>query len=192
MEVYFTTIAGGAITGYPAGGFTSALTTLQYAFSGNILINDVNQGSGRGDLRYDIPINNGASRSITIPPGCFYGSATCTTYFVLYSQWGFPSGPSATLKPRSATGPISEWSEALKPVAAYPNIYCKLSGLVTEANWSTWTTSDLRPFGETLDPERRTRGVRSDAGFIWDVNFQRLPLQRAHQFSCLLRVIEHL
>ena len=51
-------------------------------------------------------------------------------------------------KPPIGQNEISEWSEALKPVAAYPNIYCKLSGLVTEANWSTWTTSDLRPYVE--------------------------------------------
>ncbi len=49
-------------------------------------------------------------------------------------------------KPAVAKGEISEWSQALKPVAAYPNVHCKLSGLVTEANWSSWQTADLRPF----------------------------------------------
>ena len=49
-------------------------------------------------------------------------------------------------KPPIARNEISEWSETLKPVAAYPNIHCKLSGLVTEANWSTWAASDLRPY----------------------------------------------
>jgi hypothetical protein len=112
VEVYFTTLAGGAITGYPTGGFTDPSTTKQYAFSGNILINDVNQGSGRGDLRYDIPINNGAGRSITLPPGCFYGSTTCTTYFVLYSQWGFPSGPSSTY---NSEGGFEEWKVKIYP-----------------------------------------------------------------------------
>jgi L-fuconolactonase len=49
-------------------------------------------------------------------------------------------------KPPIARNEIKEWSEAMKPVAAFPNIHCKLSGLVTEANWSSWQTEDLRPY----------------------------------------------
>lgn len=49
-------------------------------------------------------------------------------------------------KPPIARNEIKEWAEALKPVAQYPNVYCKLSGLVTEANWSSWQTDDLRPY----------------------------------------------
>ena len=51
-------------------------------------------------------------------------------------------------KPPIARNEIEDWYEALKPVAGYPNIYCKLSGLVTEANWSSWQTNDLRPYVE--------------------------------------------
>ena len=49
-------------------------------------------------------------------------------------------------KPPIARNEIKEWARALKPAARYSNIRCKLSGLVTEANWSSWQTSDLRPF----------------------------------------------
>ena len=49
-------------------------------------------------------------------------------------------------KPPIARGEIKEWSQAFKPLARYPNITCKLSGLVTEANWQSWKTDDLRPF----------------------------------------------
>ena len=49
-------------------------------------------------------------------------------------------------KPPIASNEIKEWAHAMKPVAAYPNIHCKLSGLVTEANWTTWQTEDLRPY----------------------------------------------
>ncbi|HET6979533.1 MAG TPA: amidohydrolase family protein [Pyrinomonadaceae bacterium] len=49
-------------------------------------------------------------------------------------------------KPPIASNEIDEWSEALRPLANYPNIYCKLSGLVTEANWGSWQTDDLRPY----------------------------------------------
>jgi L-fuconolactonase len=51
-------------------------------------------------------------------------------------------------KPPIARNEIKEWSEALKPVARYSNIHCKLSGLVTEANWSSWQANDLRPYVE--------------------------------------------
>ena len=37
-------------------------------------------------------------------------------------------------------------------------MYCKLSGLVTEANWNSWQTDDLRPYVdhalELFGPER--------------------------------------
>jgi len=49
-------------------------------------------------------------------------------------------------KPPIVRNEIDEWSRALAPLAKFPNINCKLSGLVTEANWSSWQTKDLRPF----------------------------------------------
>jgi len=35
--------------------------------------------------------------------------------------------------------------------------------------------NNLEPFGSTLDPAQRTRGVRSGTGFSWDINAGRLP-----------------
>ncbi len=52
-------------------------------------------------------------------------------------------------KPPIARNEIREWSQAFKPLAHYSNIYCKLSGLVTEANWNSWQPEDMRPFVET-------------------------------------------
>jgi len=49
-------------------------------------------------------------------------------------------------KPPIARNEITDWSEAMKPLANYPNIHCKLSGLVTEANWNSWRVDDLRPY----------------------------------------------
>lgn len=51
-------------------------------------------------------------------------------------------------KPPIAKNEIDEWSLAFKPLASFPSIHCKLSGLVTEANWTSWQTDDLRPFVE--------------------------------------------
>jgi L-fuconolactonase len=51
-------------------------------------------------------------------------------------------------KPPIASGEIETWRQELRQVAANEQIYCKLSGLVTEANWKSWTTADLRPYVE--------------------------------------------
>jgi L-fuconolactonase len=51
-------------------------------------------------------------------------------------------------KPPIARQEFAEWARELRPLAAYPNVYCKLSGLVTEANWTKWRTDDLRPYVE--------------------------------------------
>ena len=65
-------------------------------------------------------------------------------------------------KPPIARNEIEEWSAAMKGVAAFPNIHCKLSGLVTEANWSSWQTEDQRPYvNEVLElfgPDRMMFG----------------------------------
>jgi L-fuconolactonase len=47
-------------------------------------------------------------------------------------------------KPAIAAGGLSEWRELIRPVAARPNVVAKLSGLVAEADWATWTPDDLR------------------------------------------------
>lgn len=49
-------------------------------------------------------------------------------------------------KPQIAAGRDDLWSERLPRLAALPNVTAKLSGMITEANWSSWTPSDLRPF----------------------------------------------
>jgi L-fuconolactonase len=51
-------------------------------------------------------------------------------------------------KPRVAAGAdgLREWRALIEPVAARPNVVAKLSGLVAEADWATWTVDDLRPF----------------------------------------------
>lgn len=52
-------------------------------------------------------------------------------------------------KPPIASGRTQPWAQDLRRVAALPNTMCKLSGLVTEADWQRWTVADLRPYAET-------------------------------------------
>jgi L-fuconolactonase len=49
-------------------------------------------------------------------------------------------------KPRIADGRDDPWSQRMPALAAQPNVTVKLSGMVTEADWATWTARDLRPF----------------------------------------------
>lgn len=52
-------------------------------------------------------------------------------------------------KPPIATDERHPWARDIRAFAALPNTYCKLSGMVTEAAWDAWTTSDLRPYADT-------------------------------------------
>lgn len=46
--------------------------------------------------------------------------------------------------PPIASGDLSAWGRALLPLAELPNVAAKLCGLVTEADWRTWSIDDLR------------------------------------------------
>ncbi len=49
-------------------------------------------------------------------------------------------------KPPIKSGMIDTWAHGLRQLAAFPNVYCKLSGLVTEADWQQWTPEQIQPF----------------------------------------------
>jgi L-fuconolactonase len=49
-------------------------------------------------------------------------------------------------KPEIESGTINVWKKGIAALAAHPNVYCKLSGLVTEADWNRWTPEDMRPY----------------------------------------------
>ena len=53
-------------------------------------------------------------------------------------------------KPRIAEKLLSPWKKNLCALALRENVYCKLSGLVTEANWSKWTETDLQPYFDVV------------------------------------------
>jgi L-fucono-1,5-lactonase len=49
-------------------------------------------------------------------------------------------------KPEIRSGRIVQWERDLRALAAHPNVWCKLSGLVTEADWRRWRPSEIRPY----------------------------------------------
>ena len=61
-------------------------------------------------------------------------------------------------KPAIGQGQLSPWREHLQQLARFPNVHCKLSGMVTEAKWKQWRPEDLRPYLdivlEAFGPER--------------------------------------
>ena len=51
-------------------------------------------------------------------------------------------------KPRIKAGEIDPWRRDLRALADHGNVHCKLSGMVTEADWQGWKRSDFTPYLE--------------------------------------------
>jgi L-fuconolactonase len=49
-------------------------------------------------------------------------------------------------KPPIKTQEISDWRRDIRRLAAHDNVWCKVSGLVTEAAWHQWQPADFRPY----------------------------------------------
>jgi L-fuconolactonase len=61
-------------------------------------------------------------------------------------------------KPLIKAQVMSDWARDVRALAALPNVCCKVSGLVTEADWHAWQLQDFRPYldviFEAFGPER--------------------------------------
>ncbi|MFT5302764.1 MAG: L-fuconolactonase [Mariniblastus sp.] len=70
-------------------------------------------------------------------------------------------------KPVIKESKTQDWIENLIAAAACDNVWCKLSGMVTEADWKTWTPDDLKPY---VDAALENFGVeRCMFGSDWPV-----------------------
>lgn len=49
-------------------------------------------------------------------------------------------------KPEIKLGKIKEWASELSELANFENVHCKVSGMVTEADWQYWKASDFKPY----------------------------------------------
>jgi L-fuconolactonase len=83
-------------------------------------------------------------------------------------------------KPLIRDGQFSPWREDVRTLAAFPNVTCKLSGLVTEARWDAWRPEDIHPYldavVEAFGPSRLMIGsdwpvclLAGDYGRVMDV-----------------------
>jgi L-fuconolactonase len=49
-------------------------------------------------------------------------------------------------KPEIKSGKSSPWATQMKEVAQNKNVFCKISGMVTEADWKQWKADDFKPY----------------------------------------------
>jgi L-fuconolactonase len=70
-------------------------------------------------------------------------------------------------KPYIKDGLIDEWKKDMAAIAAYPNVHCKISGMVTEADMRNWKQPDFTPY---LDAVTEAFGInRIMYGSDWPV-----------------------
>jgi L-fuconolactonase len=53
-------------------------------------------------------------------------------------------------KPEIAAGEIAQWSKDIRELARRENVVCKVSGMVTEADWPQWSPASLKPYFDTV------------------------------------------
>lgn len=53
-------------------------------------------------------------------------------------------------KPNIKAGEMEPWASRMQPLAAHPNVWVKVSGMITEADWERWTPDDLVPYVQRL------------------------------------------
>ena len=53
-------------------------------------------------------------------------------------------------KPRIKENQLEPWRKNILELAKRPNVYCKISGLVTEADYTQWTEAQLQPYFDTV------------------------------------------
>lgn len=53
-------------------------------------------------------------------------------------------------KPDIKSGSIDSWKKGIEEISKYDNVWCKISGMVTEADWENWTPEDLKPYLDVI------------------------------------------
>ncbi|MEO6911947.1 MAG: amidohydrolase family protein, partial [Edaphobacter sp.] len=70
-------------------------------------------------------------------------------------------------KPRIREGVLEPWAARMLELGKRENVWCKVSGMVTEADWSKWTLETLRPYLDVVVEAFGTE--RLMAGSDWPV-----------------------
>lgn len=91
-------------------------------------------------------------------------------------------------KPRIRERIVSPWRELIAELAARPNVWCKISGMATEADWRNWDEADFKPYIDTVLAEFGPK--RLMFGSDWPVLL--LASDYARWMKVFLRAIAHL
>ncbi len=100
-------------------------------------------------------------------------------------------------KPPIRSAVLEPWATDLRRLAGHGNVACKLSGLVTEADWQHWTMSDLRPYAdvvlESFGPGRVMAGsdwpvceLAASYARVWEVASELVALLAAAEQRAVL------
>lgn len=92
-------------------------------------------------------------------------------------------------KPNIRDQKINEWKTGIKEIAHNENVHCKLSGLITEANWNQWKEKDFYPYLDVVFESFGTERILF--GSDWPVmllsgnyiKWKRLVENYMHRFS---------
>jgi L-fuconolactonase len=70
-------------------------------------------------------------------------------------------------KPDIKNGLLEPWATHIRTLANFENVFCKISGMVTEADWHNWSPEDFKPFLDTVTEAFSTE--RLMVGSDWPV-----------------------
>ncbi len=102
-----------------------------------------------------------------LKPEFLRGVSVLSKYDLTYDILIFPKHLDATLefvrkfpghrlvidhlaKPHIKKGELEPWAASMRRVAEFDHVHCKLSGMVTEADWQAWQPGDFRPYMEVV------------------------------------------
>lgn len=108
-------------------------------------------------------ILQGEDPSFMLQPSFLNGIASLNAYNFTYDILIFPHHLEAALqlvkqfpnqpfvidhiaKPYIKAGQIDEWAKGMKALSEHENIYCKVSGMVTEADYKKWQPAHFTPY----------------------------------------------
>lgn len=86
-------------------------------------------------------------------------------------------------KPDIKSGEILSWKKGIEEISKYKNVSCKISGMVTEAHWNSWTAEDLKPYLDVIFENFSTNQLMF--GSDWPV------LNVASDYSEVVKTLEH-
>jgi len=106
-------------------------------------------------------------RALMLNPQFMKGVAALKNYDLVYDILIFPdqlgytnqfvknvSGVNYVIdhiaKPDIKNGNIDKWANNMHIIAQHENVWCKISGMVTEADWKKWQYADFEPYLDTV------------------------------------------